>query len=56
NQHYYLALYYRPVQALKFGLEYTYVRTDYYQITTVQSERSDWGDNHRLMFGGFFFF
>ncbi|OPX20479.1 MAG: hypothetical protein BZ151_03995 [Desulfobacca sp. 4484_104] len=56
NQHYYLALYYRPVQALKFGLEYTYVRTDYYQITTVQSERSDYGDNHRLMFGGFFFF
>ncbi|RLA88385.1 MAG: hypothetical protein DRG58_08095 [Deltaproteobacteria bacterium] len=56
NQHYYLALYYRPIQALKFGLEYTYVRTDYFQYTTVQSERSDYGDNHRLMFGGFFFF
>ncbi|MFP3868724.1 MAG: hypothetical protein ACLFUU_11290, partial [Desulfobacteraceae bacterium] len=56
NQHYYLCLYYRPIQALKFGLEYTYVRTDYYQYTTEQSERSDYGDNHRLMFAGFFFF
>ncbi|MDD3582252.1 MAG: hypothetical protein PHW74_14710 [Desulfobacca sp.] len=63
NQHYYLCLYYRPIQALKFGLEYTFVRTDYFQISgpnpnaaPVGQPRSDYGDNHRLLFAGWFFF
>jgi len=38
NQHVYACLWYRPIQALKFGLEYTYVRSDYFQATTVTSE------------------
>jgi hypothetical protein len=60
NQHCYAALWYRPIQALKFGVEYTYVRTDYFQKRTNglggASASSDVGENHRLMFGGFFFF
>ena len=60
NQHYYAAIWYRPIQALKFGVEYTYVRTDYFQKRTNglvgASASSDVGENHRLMFGGFFFF
>lgn len=28
-----LALYYRPIQAMKFGLQYSYMRTDYFQYT-----------------------
>jgi len=63
NQHYYATLWYRPIQALKFGLEYTYVRTDYFQnrgataagaVGTVNP--TNIGENHRLMFCGFFFF
>jgi hypothetical protein len=56
NQQIYGTLWYRPVQALKFGLEYTYVRTDYFQKTTVTTQVSDQGENHRVMFAGFFFF
>jgi hypothetical protein len=56
NQHYYATLWYRPIQALKFGLEYTYVRTDYFQNTTTGSQISDKGENHRMMFCGFFLF
>lgn len=60
NQQYYLCLWYRPIQALKFGLEYTYCRTDYFQRTTVPNvaggQITDYGENHRVMFCGFFFF
>jgi hypothetical protein len=56
NMQYYLCLWYRPITALKFGLEYTYYRTDYFQKTTVQSYTTDYGENHRVMFCGFFFF
>lgn len=63
NQHYYACLYYRPIKALKFGLEYTYVRTDYFQRTgpvtgAAPAGRTvtDYGENHRVMFAGFFFF
>ena len=56
NQHYYMTLWYQPVKALKFGLEYTYVRTDYFQKVTTGSNISDKGENHRMMFCGFFFF
>jgi hypothetical protein len=60
NQHFYGTLWYRPIKALKFGLEYTYVRTDYFQIRTATAgscyNPSDLGQNHRVMFCGFFYF
>ena len=60
NQHFYATLWYRPIKALKFGLEYTYVRTDYFQRRVAtpggSATGSDFGENHRMMFCGFFFF
>jgi hypothetical protein len=56
NQHAYGTLWYRPIKALKFGLEYTYVRTDYFQKKKVGSDNCDLGEDHRVMFAGFFFF
>jgi hypothetical protein len=64
NQQFYLTLWYRPIQALKFGLEYTYVRTDYFQKVGRNDldpknpvfSPTNIGENHRVMFCGFFFF
>jgi len=56
NQHVYGTLWYQPIKALKFGLEYTYVRTQYFQKVRVGSVGTDVGENHRVMFCGFFFF
>jgi len=56
HQHYYATLWYRPIEALKFGLEYTYARTDYFQKVQAGSCRSDFGQNHRMLFVGNFFF
>jgi len=51
-----LTLFYRPIKAFKFGLAYSYMRTDYFQITTVGSRVTDNGDNHSVRFAGWFFF
>ena len=51
-----IILYYRPIKAFKFGVGYTYVRTDYFQKTTVGSRISDYGDNHSVRFAGWFYF
>jgi len=56
NQQYYLTLWYRPIQALKFGLEYVYVRSDYFQNVQQGSQTSSVGEDHRLVFTAFFFF
>ena len=66
NQHYYLSLWYRPIQAVKFGLEYTYVRTDYFMKLRNQGQAvalggggfkaEDIGENHRVIFAGYYFF
>ena len=64
NQQYNLSLWYRPIQALKFGLEYSYMRSDFFQkagpsIASNPAQNvnvTDRGENHRLMFCGFFFF
>lgn len=56
HQHYYLTLWYRPIEALKFGLEYAYARTDYFQKVQAGGYRSDFGQDHRTLFVGFFFF
>ena len=51
-----LSLFYRPVKNFKFGLSYAYLRTDYFQITTVGSRQTSLGENHRVQFAGWFFF
>jgi hypothetical protein len=53
-----LCLWYRPIQALKFGLEYFYKRTNYLQNTTAANTPaiSKFGDDHRVEFVGYFFF
>jgi len=56
TQEHAIALYYRPITALKFGLQYSYMRTDYLQITTVGSRTTRMGDNHRVEFAGWFYF
>jgi len=58
HQHCYVTLWYNPIKALKFGLEYGYYRTDYFQKTgaTGTSAVSDHGENHRLVAVGYFFF
>jgi len=58
NQHYYLTLWYRPAPALKFGVEYAYLRTDYFQGTPSSggTRPIDFGENHHIMFAAFYFF
>jgi hypothetical protein len=65
-------LWYRPIQAIKFGLQYSYVAATYFQYlnpagnpasaagfaanATKTINRSHFGDEHRVEFVGFFFF
>jgi hypothetical protein len=53
-------LWYRPIQAIKFGLQYSYLAANYYQINGtpagVNQNTSNFGDNHRVEFVGFFYF
>jgi len=59
-------LWYRPIQALKFGLQYSYNRTDWLQkngatnaggvATVAPINVKDLGDAHRVEFVGFMFF
>ena len=61
-------LWYRPIQAIKFGLQYSYANATYYQyilpanpqVSTVPvantASRSHFGDDHRVEFVGFFYF
>jgi hypothetical protein len=51
-----LALWYRPIQAFKFGLQYAYARTNFFQNTTVGSVKTNLGEAHRVEFVGLFFF
>jgi len=49
-------LWYRPIMAFKFGLEYAYSRTDWFQklSTGVAGQNvKDFGDGHRLQFVAF---
>jgi len=50
------SLWYRPIKNFKFGLGYSYLRTNYFQITTVGSRQTRLGDNHRVQSAGYFFF
>lgn len=58
-------LYYRPIAALKFGLQYTYTRANYYRAwvfnpatggSTYFNPANNWGDVHSVRFGAWFFF
>jgi hypothetical protein len=60
-----LTLWYRPIQAIKFGLQYSYVAANYMQIRTAPAATvglantnlsTNFGDNHRVEFVGFFYF
>jgi hypothetical protein len=52
-------LWYRPIQAIKFGLQYSYLSAHYFQMNTLpvnSANTSRFGDNHRVEFVGFFYF
>ncbi len=65
---YNLTLWYRPVEAIKFGLTYAYERTDYLQKVNnpipnnavvgnqFNVNAKDFGDSHRIQFVAFMFF
>jgi hypothetical protein len=51
-------LWYRPIQALKFGLQYTYATSNWFQRTNVPGgdNLDNAGNEHRVEFVGYFFF
>ena len=63
-------LWYRPIQAIKFGLQYSYTAATYFQYDSHGTpggylrhtaaannvNRSNFGDDHRVEFVGFFYF
>jgi hypothetical protein len=56
-------LWYRPITAIKFGLQYAYSRTDWLQragpaVTAAPGARkvTDHGEDHRVQFVGLYFF
>jgi hypothetical protein len=52
-----LTLWYRPIQAIKFGAQYSYAAARYFQYGTPSGvQRSNFGDEHRVEFVGFFYF
>ena len=65
-----VTLWYRPIQAIKFGLQYEYTAATYFQYLTPTTNaappagfnatnnvnRSHFGDDHRVEFVGFFYF
>ncbi|MEW6658890.1 MAG: hypothetical protein AB1424_09540 [Thermodesulfobacteriota bacterium] len=53
-----LALWYRPIQAFKFGLQYAYARTNWFQNVSSPANgvTTNLGEAHRVEFVGLFFF
>jgi hypothetical protein len=55
-------LWYRPIQAIKFGVQYEYAMARYFQYAvpaataTNSVNRSNFADDHRVEFVGFFYF
>jgi len=63
HQEYNLCLWYRPIQAFKFGLQYAYNQTTWLQkvgadppATTQQANMTKVGEAHNVRFVGLFFF
>jgi hypothetical protein len=54
------ALWYRPIEALKFGIQYTFAKSDWLQKTEAPAgslgSLSDSGNEHRVDFAGIFYF
>jgi hypothetical protein len=54
-----VTLWYRPIQAIKLGLQYSYIAASYFQMNTTplnSANSSSFGDGHRVEFVGFFYF
>jgi len=54
-----LTLWYRPVQAIKFGMQYAWARTTYLTSITNPAgggNTTNFGNEHRVEFVGFFYF
>jgi len=55
-----LALWYRPIQAFKFGIQYAYARTNYFQsignVANANLAPTNLAEAHRVEFVGLFFF
>jgi hypothetical protein len=53
-----LALWYRPIQAFKFGLQYAYNRTNWFQnvASPTNGQTTNLGEAHNVRFVGLFFF
>jgi len=59
-----LTLWYRPIQAIKFGIQYAYIRSNWLQNRDAAGNfnaaavgpTSKFGDAHRVEFVGFFYF
>ena len=49
-------LFFKPSGNLKFGLGYSFMHSNYFQITTNGSKNSRDGYNHTVQFAGWFFF
>jgi hypothetical protein len=53
-------LWYRPITSLKFGLQYSYGKTHFFQKTGANAADDNNstvnGENHRVMFAGFWYF
>jgi hypothetical protein len=47
---------YRPISAVKFGLQYSYTRTNYFQRTSVNSSSTNFGDAHTLFGTAYYLF
>ena len=47
---------YRPVAAVKFALQYTYMRTNYFQNTTVGSNTTNSGNCHSVLANAWYMF
>jgi hypothetical protein len=47
---------YRPVSAVKFALQYAYMKTYYFQNVTVNSSTTNSGDNHSVMANAWYMF
>ena len=51
-----VTLWYRPIEALKFGLNYAYESTYFLQNTVVTTTNTNKGESHRLEFCAYMFF
>jgi hypothetical protein len=47
---------YRPVAAVKFALQYTYMRSNYFQYTTVGSNTTNNGNSHSILANAWYMF